>query len=874
MANYCHKCGSPLQDGSKFCMSCGAKVIKLPPDAGAAAGRIRRVPDKNTAEDQDHGSASKTEKQAERHSSGGGKKALILVLAAVLAFTGFVYPGFLRAKKDPGVSEAVQTVPSGTASSGSGEYETLKYKNTGQLSPDADRVTLTVSDCLSEEEVKYTVTPLNKYVSENGESEVYRYDISSDQIRGTVNGFMEIRIPYDDSFFAEGEDPARCMSVHAMNDDGSFELELFDVDEENKEVIIYAEHLSERQLYHYRDELRTLRYDINFGNMFVGNLSLEDYMEAFRKFMKDIEFDPESWDTDYRKWAETKDGLVELAMGAMYGSLVKVFPEGLNAQLYDASAWLSNAGNILALGGEYTQSYMNRGMTMLGKLGIYTSMCKLSYEFYRHRYDGYENMTRNEVLGLYRTYINTALDYMAYYQTGNIVPMVSMYMSGVFVFGLLINSMFEEAVYMKMWDMGAVYEYFGDSYRGGKYKPRTNLEWYEIFMDIVDRYSAEGKQDYIQDAIDKEIREYAERFWKLDGDTLGEVVSAAGYKRMPYPTPAEIKELTNNYVNNLTYRLHPVVLQCERTMVKRSQKAVLEQARKTYNNLNYKTTLRVTDGNEKVIYGGYWFKFLELKPEADEKIWKGQLDKKGRFEAKFNLNDWVFAGVPTKAELYRTEKDMEKGRDPVASARIVLGKKSGDPSTVTFIETEELVWFLDALVYKPHTDNYDSCPAEKGISVCWENDAECTESSCRFKITRASYISGKLIEETEGYSYAGTDLAEITNPPAVVTDTAALDRWICEENRSRGYSEIYVHLPKDQDRKGYVISVGDVKLISGSFTEIWPEAEEGMTVYVTTTWSQVGYLFRAMKKDGSAEMHTRHIDERAEDYLNSDRWRN
>ena len=804
-------------------------------------------------------------------------KSFISRLAVLLMVFLFLLSGCGQ-EKPPVKPEETNVRPNDTtgdeSNSSNSEYDTLHYSNTKEPSPDADKVTLNVSDCLIEEEVDYTVTPLSQYVSDNGESKVYRYDISSDQITGSLNGFMEIRIPYDDTFFDEGEDPARCLSIHVINEDGSFDFELFDVDEENKEVIIYAEHLSERQLFHYRDELRAFKYDFNFGNAFVGNLSLEDYISAFKKFMKDVEVDPDSWNSDYHKWAEIKDTLIEVPLSAMYGTLVKVFPEGLNAQLYDASSWLSNASNILALGGKYTQSYMNRGMTMLGKLGIYTSMCKLSYELQHLKYS--DRVSNEEVLSLYKTYINTALDYMAYYQSGSIVPMVSMYMSGVFVFGLLIDSMFAEARYMKMEDMGKIYEYYGDSYVGKDYKPRSNLEWYEIFMDIIDRYCAAGKQEYIQDAVDREIRLYAEAFWDLDPETVAQVTYDAGFKRMPYPTESEIETLTGNYISNLHYRLTPVMYECEKTMMKRNQKAVLEQLRKTYNNLNYKTTLRVQDGNKEIIYGGCWFKFMDLKPEADQKIFKGQLDKKGRFETKFSLNDWVFAGVPTRVELYESESDMEKGKNPIASAKIVLGEKAADPSTVTFLQEEEVVFKLDSLIYETHNDNYGSCPLPEGISVCEKMDISCTKESCHLDYKKTTYHNGRIMEESEGITYGDNDLSDIANPALVVSDASELDKWICEENKHRGVSDIYVHLSTDQDLQGYRITVGDTNLLKGSFKDCWPQVEEGMTVYVRTTGgfgNNIGYLFKAVRKDASFNNEINHIEASPSDYLNSEKWR-
>ena len=86
-------------------------------------------------------------------------------------------------------------------------------------------------------------------------------------------------------------------------------------------------------------------------------------------------------------------------------------------------------------------------------------------------------------------------------------------------------------------------------------------------MDNFEKYNKANKQDYIDDAIDREIYLYATKFWELDQETADSVVDAAGYKRRLWPIPAEQEKLTETYVENLKWRLHPIVLQCEKTML-------------------------------------------------------------------------------------------------------------------------------------------------------------------------------------------------------------------------------------------------------------------------------------------------------------------
>ena len=238
------------------------------------------------------------------------------------------------------------------------ETDQLMYGVSKELSPDPENVKLEVPDYLCEEKVEYTVTALNQYVTKNGESKAYRYEISSEQLKGELNGFMEIHIPYDETFFEAGEDPAKCVCVHYVDEDGKLQLELFDVDTENNEVIIYAQHLSPREIYHYKTQKLAEKYDINFGNLIVGNVKLDESENVFIGFTKDIETDPGSWDGEHFEWTPEDTGntyilAAKLAAAPYFPILFKVIPKNDNNLIYDTSTWISNAANLLSLGGPY-----------------------------------------------------------------------------------------------------------------------------------------------------------------------------------------------------------------------------------------------------------------------------------------------------------------------------------------------------------------------------------------------------------------------------------------------------------------------------------------------------------------------------------------
>ena len=554
MANFCDKCGAPLGPEAKFCPECGAKIvevkkkdIKITEDGKGGLkfdvpeGTTVSVSDPEPKKGKNKESRQIKDETQPKKKGGFFRKLITLILVAcigVAGYMGFVEPGWFRKDKKSG--QGTSYVPSDTSSPGQSSTA-AGLVDTGAPSPDADKVKLEVSDCLVEGEVTYDVKPLNAKEDRGNGIKVYSYDITSDQITQNLNGFLEIRIPYDDSFFEAGQDPSECLAVHVIDDDGNPQLELFDIDTERKEVIIYAEHLSKRELYHYKNAPSLEKYDLSFGNAFVGNLSLKECADLSVGFLNDIDQMSEA-EKDYY----CNKAAITLLLKYGLGGRLKIFPKDMNNFINDTTTWVGNAATILAMGGEYAQSWMASGVDAMSKLGLYTSMCKLTYAISDLASPWKKGCpSREEILNTYKTMLSTGLDYAGQYFSGGwIGARFAMSMSGVFVFSSLIDAMFEEAMYQKMYEMGQIYEYFGDTYCEGNYRPRTNKEWYDLFMDIFEKYTKANKQDYIDDAIEREIYLYATKFWELDQETADSVADAAGYKRRLWPTPAEQEKLT------------------------------------------------------------------------------------------------------------------------------------------------------------------------------------------------------------------------------------------------------------------------------------------------------------------------------------------
>ena len=725
------------------------------------------------------------------------------------------------------------------------EEEKIQSGNiTDELSPSPEKVSLSVDDCLYDGEIEVTVSPIKIQKNEAEGWKTYGYDVSSDELKEGTNGYFEIRIPYDESFIMPGEDPNECLCAKCFNEETEqWEYELCEVDEENKEVVVLSSHLSKHAVMMFKDKQSASKYGVNLNKAFDDYQSLDEAMQTMRNFIDDTL----AWDDNYF----TDKSAIEVALDAFHGILCPI-PEKINNHIYDSTSCLGSAAAIATLGSGFENSFFKKAFNRMSKLGLYTSVCKLSLAYWKG------NKSRDEILDLYSTLISTTVDLFGYAAEG-LGPSVALSMSGFYVVSVVISEMFEEAKAIKMENMAAVYEYFGDQYESGKYSYRKNKEWYDIFMDIFDRYTAAGKQEFIEDAIEREIRLYAEKFWELDADTVNEVIDDAGYKRMPYPSQSEIDQMTSDYINNLHYRLTPILSQCEKTMLLRQKEKAMKMLQTCFNYCNSPLTLELYDKSEDKSFKNCLYRFKGLGPNADDVFNAGKLDD-GKAVISFTFAQYMNAGGPTQIELFEDEKAMEENK-PCSTAMIVPCQNATEPSYAYFLkESNETVYFLAETAYIAHDD---SCAMEQEQpETCIGPNGEETacivaREDCGVSDTEIN-DSQIIVNYKDEYGNAGTTV--IDYPGRIIKDIVEFN------NFNSSYTTVFdIYTNKNPD--GQTIYYSNNAFLTGNISSC---IEDG-TVCISFDGISLKYVQIPMKESEGRE--TNHIDIDGYEYGRQGKWK-
>ena len=277
MANFCTKCGASLKPGDKFCPNCGAPVEA---DNGIRINRDKKgglsfeVPEGSTVEISDpkpvrKARKEKTEKKteekstlinnaapakkenniSEKKSDNGLVKFVVIVLAALIAFTGFVKPGFFLKGGKPG--EGNDPSPNSTGS-GSGIAADIELPEFGGNSEPFEKnvcegVTVRAEKNAFAQDTDVKMTPLEEIPSQyddilNELEEQWMLPISAWEVDAgladdeVIPGVYEVEVDLNTLDI----DPAfyPCLTVGRFGDDGSFQE--YEVSITNNKLIYHS----------------------------------------------------------------------------------------------------------------------------------------------------------------------------------------------------------------------------------------------------------------------------------------------------------------------------------------------------------------------------------------------------------------------------------------------------------------------------------------------------------------------------------------------------------------------------------------------------------------------------------------------------------
>lgn len=255
MANFCAKCGAPLKKGDKFCPNCGSlietnKEIKISQDD--KGGLTFDVPEGSTVEISNNKPTKKeksevkkkeldvTEKTLRRQTGkttkkkkGGFGKFILIVLVAIIAYTGFIDPAFfLKERKPKDDDNSSQYIPSNT-NGNEVDVELPEYNgNSKPFEKDVcEGVTIRAEKDAFAKDTDITMTPLDEIPSQYdavvkqleddwmlpiGAWEVDAGLADDEVIPGAYEVELDLNtLDIDPAFYP-------CLSVGRIGDDGSF----------------------------------------------------------------------------------------------------------------------------------------------------------------------------------------------------------------------------------------------------------------------------------------------------------------------------------------------------------------------------------------------------------------------------------------------------------------------------------------------------------------------------------------------------------------------------------------------------------------------------------------------------------------------------
>ena len=479
-----------------------------------------------------------------------------------------------------------------------------------------------------------TVTKLDE-ASDPSIGAVYTdYDINLGDLH-ELGGFIELRLPYDDSTIAAGQDPAKCVAAMYYNEtDSVWESVLYQVDTATKELVIFTDHFSHYRCIVFEDEgKRSAQVVCIFDR--INALSFDEAQVAVEEYLD--------------------EGAPGNHCRAVVAPILEDAFRGYVEDSGDASSYVGNIVTALCTltDGEGAYSYMPNSQTVteyIGRVGLYmaasTFIIGVTGSYIQDDY----------LMNLYK---ELAYQLSASKQTGSMGNLVT----GAWIINDAMRQADDFSANFVKEEETRAYRYYmnSDDYDHCYLSTR---DWKDTINSIATTPLSD-KSEFDQNPVITEIDDYCNDFWTLTADDRAEVYKDVGQKGRDDPDDDMKQAITDEYKDELLEDMNDIFDGLEYQFKYQSMDLALAClcALNKYFNTEYVVDIvEVVEADEQPRYAGCTAVFAPLAAGADDEDWWIKLDDTGSARTTMTWIGYVLAGEPYQLQVFDVESDPAEAK--------------------------------------------------------------------------------------------------------------------------------------------------------------------------------------------------------------------
>ena len=493
------------------------------------------------------------------------------------------------------------------------------------------KVTVDIDGSLGiEPGTELTVTQMeSEFIDEMGAT-CTAYDINLGDYH-ELDGFVDIRIPYNPANIPSGKDPAKCVGAMYFNEEtNEWEPVLFEVDTGKQELVIYTDHFSTYGCFEFQNEGMRNCYVSAINDYMVDNTTdVNEYLAALKEVI----------DNEGKPGEKCKE-LMRPYLEQSFNSFAEI-----NSQTGTLTTYITNLTTLFITGTgldkKIANSELANGMnTALGYAGISVSILSLATMYLK------ENKTDQEIISMYKDAVYLLVSLTGEATLGTIG-------ASVWCIDYAITEMGNYSYNKVKETLTRAYRYYMTTTNNWHGKPRTLKDWRKV-LKLVAKDAALNR-DSADEAIMDEIDRYCNEFWNLPDDKLAEIYDEVDSGGHGLPDAATKQAITDEFKGELLDSLQAVFGAVQRDLefeLWEEQQKRIEKIRKIFNTRITVDINEVRPNDRPSHYAGYTAVFNELNEVAVKEDWQIVLDSNGGAQFPVIYIAYLLVGAPEEIWLY------------------------------------------------------------------------------------------------------------------------------------------------------------------------------------------------------------------------------